>query len=78
MNGQYFLPSPLQMRGRKSDAQGTAFNDVGSLLNPLTWSGPVSNDAVSLDYKQHIGANDGLRSGNYAKTLTFTLSTTMP
>ena len=78
VNGQYFLPSPLQMRGRKSDAQGTAFNDVGSLLNPLTWSGPVSNDAVSLDYKQHIGANDGLRSGNYAKTLTFTLSTTMP
>jgi hypothetical protein len=78
VNGQYFLPSPLQMRGRKSDAQGTAFNNVGSLLNLLTWSAPVSNDAVSLDYKQHIAGNDGLRTGNYSKTLTFTLSTTTP
>jgi hypothetical protein len=78
VNGQYALPSPLQMRGRKSDAQGTAFNTVGSLLNLLTWSAPVSNDAVSLDYKQHISANDGLRTGNYSKTLTFTLSTTTP
>ena len=78
VNGQYFLPSPLQMRGRKSDAQGTAFNNVGSLLNLLTWSAPVSNDAVSLDYKQHIGASDGLRTGSYTKTLTFTLSTTKP
>jgi hypothetical protein len=78
VNGQYALPSPLQMRGRKSDAQGTAFNNVGSLLNLLTWSAPVTNDAVNLDYKQHIGASDGLRTGNYAKTLTFTLSTTTP
>jgi hypothetical protein len=78
VNGSYALPSPLQMRGRKSDAQGTAFNNVGSLLNLLTWSAPVTNDAVSLDYKQHISANDGLRTGNYAKTLTFTLSTTNP
>jgi hypothetical protein len=78
VNGSYALPSPLQMRGRKSDAQGTAFNNVGSLLNLLTWNGPVSNDAVNLDYKQHIGANDGLRTGSYTKTLTFTLSTTQP
>ncbi len=78
VNGQYFLPSSLQMRGRKSDAQGTAFNNVGSLLNLLTWSAPVTNDAVNLDYKQHIGASDGLRTGNYSKTLTFTLSTTKP
>jgi chitobiase/beta-hexosaminidase-like protein len=78
VNGQYFLPSPLQMRGRKSDAQGTAFNNVNSLLNLLTWSAPVTNDAVNLDYKQHIGASDGLRTGNYSKTLTFTLSTTKP
>jgi hypothetical protein len=66
------------MRGRKSDAQGTAFNNVGSLLNLLTWNGPVANDHVDLDYKQHIGANDALRTGSYAKTLTFTLSTTTP
>jgi hypothetical protein len=44
----------------------------------LTWSAPVTNDHVDIDYKQHIGANDGLRTGSYAKTLTFTLSTTTP
>ena len=31
---------------------------------------------MSLDFKQSIGANDALRTGTYAKTLTFTLSTT--
>jgi hypothetical protein len=38
----------------------------------------VSNDGVSLGFKQSIGANDPLRTGTYSKTLTFTLSTTNP
>ena len=38
---------------------------------------PVSNDAVTVTFKQAIGANDALRTGTYAKTLTFTLSTTI-
>jgi hypothetical protein len=33
---------------------------------------------VTVAFQQHIGANDALRSGSYAKTLTFTLSTTNP
>ncbi len=78
VNGTFALPTALQMRGRKSDAQGTAFNYLGSSLNLLTWSGPVSNDPVTLDYKQHIDANDALRTGSYSKTLVFTLSTTQP
>jgi beta-galactosidase len=45
---------------------------------PRTWSGPVSNDAFSIGFKQDIGANDALRTGTYSKTLTFTLSTTTP
>jgi len=45
---------------------------------PRTWNGPVSNDAFALRFSQHIGANDALRTGSYAKTLTFTLSTTTP
>ena len=44
----------------------------------LTWSAPISNDAVTLEYKQSIGANDPLRTGAYAKTLTYSLSTTTP
>ena len=43
-----------------------------------TWSAPASNDAVTVTFKQSIGAADALRTGAYAKTLTFTLSTTTP
>jgi hypothetical protein len=78
VNGTFSLPEPLQMRGRKSDAQGTAYNPIGATFNLLTWSGPVSNDPVSLDYKQTIKSSDALRTGTYSKTLTFTLSTTNP
>ena len=38
----------------------------------------MSNDAVTIAFKQHIGATEPLRTGSYAKTLTFTLSTTTP
>ena len=44
----------------------------------LSWSAPVSNDAVSLDFKQSIGAGDALRTGSYSKVFTLTLSTTTP
>ena len=43
-----------------------------------TWNAPVSNDTVTVSFKQAIGATDALRTGTYAKTLTFTLSTTTP
>ena len=64
---------------------GTLTNGAFRLAEPLqialsksSWSAPVSNDAVTIGLKQHIGANDPLRTGNYSKTLTFTLSTTTP
>ena len=43
-----------------------------------TWSAPVSHDPVTINYSQHIGANEALRTGSYSTTLTFTLSTTTP
>ncbi len=81
VNGAFSLPQPLQARGTKAGTTGTAFNDVGSSASPLnllTWSAPVSNDAVALEFKQRIDAGDALRTGTYSKTLTFTLSTTTP
>jgi hypothetical protein len=47
-------------------------------IAPATWTAPVSNAAVAITFRQHIGATDALRTGSYAKTLTFTLSTTSP
>ena len=45
---------------------------------PETYTAPISNDSVTLTFKQAINANDALRTGTYSKTLTFTLSTTTP
>jgi LVIVD repeat len=81
VNDTFSLPSALQARARNAANPATTFADVGSSASPtnlLTYSGPVSNDAVSLDFQQNIGANDALRTGTYSKTLTFTLSTTTP
>jgi hypothetical protein len=64
---------------------GHLVNGAYALPQPLqglgtvkTWDAPVSNEAVAVEFKQAIGANDALRTGAYSKTLTFTLSTTNP
>ena len=81
VNGSFFMPQPLQARARNAANTGTAYNNVGSSASPLNllaYSGPISNDAVSLQFSQLVNANDALRTGAYGKTLTFTLSTTEP
>jgi hypothetical protein len=64
---------------------GHLMNGTFALAQPLqvlfsksSWTGPVSNDPVTITFKQAVGANDPLRTGTYNKTLTFTLSTTSP
>ena len=47
-------------------------------LPKSSWTAPVSNDAVTVTFRQAIGATDALRTGTYTRTLTFTLSTTTP
>ena len=38
----------------------------------------MSNDTATIGFRQHIAANQALRTGNYGKTVTFTLSTASP
>jgi hypothetical protein len=64
---------------------GHLTNGTFALPSPLevsfsksSWTGPAANEAVTIGFKQHIGATDALRTGTYSKTLTFTLSTTTP
>ncbi len=66
-------------------ATGRLVNGAFSLAAPLqglgvvkTYAAPVSNDVVTVTFRQAIGANEALRTGSYSKTLTFTLSTTAP
>ena len=47
-------------------------------LGKAAWTGPTTNEVVPITFRQAIGAGDALRTGTYAKTLTFTLSTTTP
>jgi hypothetical protein len=74
VNGTFALAQPVQAR-----VGPAAFGAVsGSPLTLKTYAAPVSNDPLTIDLQQSIGANEPLRTGTYAKTLTFTLSTTTP
>lgn len=66
VNGAFALASPLQVAGSPLPA------------TVKSYAAPVTNDNVTVDFKQSIAANEPLRTGSYAKTLTFTLSTTHP
>ena len=75
------MPQTLQASATSAGGTGGAFAAVGGSSSPtnvLSYSGPVSNDAVTLNFKQSVASTDALRTGTYAKTLTFTLSTTQP
>jgi M6 family metalloprotease-like protein len=81
VNGSFSLPQPLRAKAHTATNPGSALADVGSSAGPtplLAWAAPASNDAVTVDFAQRIDAADALRTGSYAKTLTFTLSTTQP
>jgi hypothetical protein len=68
-----------------SVSSGRLTNGAFSLEQPVVvtpekaaWTGPVTNDAFAIGFKQSIGATEGLRTGSYSSTLTFTLSTRTP
>jgi hypothetical protein len=71
VNGAYALPQELQVRNNFG-----AFQTMPAGLR--FWGAPTSSESVPIDFKQPIGANDALRTGSYAKSLTLTLSTTAP
>ena len=81
VNGTFALPQALQVNASSPGGSGSSFAPVGGSATPtsvLTYSGPVANDPVTIGFRQSIGAGDALRTGSYAKTLTFTLSTVSP
>jgi hypothetical protein len=79
VNGSFSLPSALQVSATSLGGSPSSFTALGAdPVTLLTYSMPVSNDQVTLGFRQVIGVNDALRTGTYAKTLTYTLSTTNP
>ena len=76
VNGSHVLAQALQAK-----AGGGAFAPIAGASNPtplLSWTAPVSSAAVTIGLKQPVAATDPLRTGSYAKTFVFTLSTTAP
>jgi hypothetical protein len=81
VNGAFALPSALQAQASSPAGTGGALANVGGSAAPtplLSYTGPASNDPVTIAFAQHVGQTDALRTGAYSKTLTFTLSTTSP
>jgi uncharacterized protein (TIGR03118 family) len=81
VNGTFSLAAPIQAAAASAGGTAAPMAAVGGSSSPttlLTYTGPVSNDAVTLSFKQTVGVNEALRTGTYSKTLTFTLSTTQP
>jgi hypothetical protein len=79
VNGAFALASPVQISANNAANPAVAYKPVGASTSLLTYSAPTPGaDAVTLNFRQSIGANDPLRTGAYAKTLTFTVSTTTP
>ena len=77
VNGGFSLPQPLLASG----ATGGTYAPVGgsSAPTPLkAFNGPATNDSTTVSFKQTIGERDALRTGAYAKALTFTLSVSAP
>jgi hypothetical protein len=70
--------SPVSAGGlTTASLAGHLTNGAFSLPEPLqvdfskaTWTAPVSNDPVTIAFKQHIGATDALRTGTLAASTT--------
>ena len=72
---------PMTVANQRANVAVACAANVGSAAAPLNlraWSGPASNDDMTVDFRQLVNANDALRTGTYNKALTFTLSTTTP
>jgi hypothetical protein len=76
VNGAFALASPLQIAVSRLGQPLGSYASTPSTL--LSYDAPVSNDAVTLAFKQVIAADEPLLTGTYGKTLTFTLSTATP
>ena len=81
VNGSFALAAPLKISADQRERRVRRRGPVGGSAAPtklLTYGGPLGAEAVTLTFKQTIGDTEALRTGGYAKTLTFTLSTTNP
>jgi hypothetical protein len=81
VNGTRALAEPLQVRATNAAVPSGAFAPLPGDRSPLgllQYLAPVSNDKVTIGFRQSIAADEPLATGGYGKTLVFTLSTSTP
>jgi len=81
LNGDAAMPSAMQVSGASADGASSGYQPVPDTADPatlITYRGPVSDEQVTLTFKQTIAQTDPLRTGDYTKALVFTLSTDEP
>jgi hypothetical protein len=75
VNGDFSLAQPMQVQANGA----TGYQPITSTPTQLmTWTAPVTNDPVTLNFMQTVGSTEVLRAGSYTKAVTFTVSTTTP
>ena len=79
VNGTYSLPQALQMDATDATHPTGTFQSLGaSPATLLTYTAPVSSDAVTINAQQLIAATDALHTGSYSKTFVFTVAVLTP
>jgi len=79
VNGTYALPQALQMSASDAANPSPPWQSLGaSTTTLLTYTAPVSSDAVSINAQQLIAATDPLHTGTYSKTFVFTVAVLTP
>ena len=83
LNGTFALANPFQVQATSAspaavlNGGGNPFISVtGSPQQILAYSGPVTNDAVTLNYQQTISASEALHNGTYQATVLLALTGT--
>ena len=70
VNGTFALAEPMQAMATSAGApRRPAFAPVGGSAPTTlaTWAAPISNDVVTVTFKQTISRTDALRTGAYAQ-----------
>jgi hypothetical protein len=81
VNRNVALYQPLEVSATNAANPSGAFAPLPTDRSPvrlLSFPGPVSQDSVTIGFRQAIGAHEALLTGSYGKTLVFTLSTNTP
>ena len=69
---------PRDMEVMNSTGAFQSIQNATQARTIATWATPVANTSTTITMRQQINNTDVLLSGEYAKTLTFSLSTTTP